>query len=374
MIDIESYINKYSEKLGFSVDEVRKDYEELLTEEKEIHTTLTEEEQKTRALQRLSVKYKRLLRSPAIGFEGIVMGLGDVVDTVARIRENAIKMFKENPQQAIANGLTDDEGNPLDTRETFSSGKPNPSYGKPLPEHNYLRNIFGVCNRIGESEPKFFTMTINGEVAKTKDIPLFTPVKFRANDKSEESSSTFTLTHSVFTKFEKSDINLPSIREIVSKFIGITNLADLQQYHTQHKDDYNRIVAIEGDVSMLFLEPTATGSRRMIIEDGSKLLEDLESPGITCWIPAEMDIDFSEGSKVIVVGRTTQGLKRDDNGQQTEELGDVMLNVYGIYCYPEFKINPPIKEITQENIPENVVEETPKVDTPQETKPEKDSW
>ena len=103
---------------------------------------------------------------------------------------------------------------------------------------------------------------------------------------------------------------------------------------------------------MLNLEPTAFGSRIMSIEDSEATLEDLDAKGVTCWLPTRVEVNFAEGSKVIVVGRTAQGKKKDDKGNATEELGDVTLNVYGLYALPEFKIELPdeIKPITEETL------------------------
>ena len=119
-----------------------------------------------------------------------------------------------------------------------------------------------------------------------------------------------------------------------------------------NKDNFNRVVVTIGDVSLLNLEPTSMGSRIMVLEDTENNLEDLDKKGITCWLPPRIKIDFAEGSRVMVVGRTAQSKKKDDAGEITEELGDVTINVYGIYALPEYKISLPdeILPITEENL------------------------
>ena len=113
---------------------------------------------------------------------------------------------------------------------------------------------------------------------------------------------------------------------------------ELNSYHGRVKDDYNRLVVVEADVSALNLEPNTFGSRMMFVEDGDATLEDLDTAGLTCWLPERIDINFAEGSKVLVAGRTAQGKKKDNKGNVTEELGDITLNVYGLYPIPEYKI------------------------------------
>ena len=50
-----------------------------------------------------------------------------------------------------------------------------------------------------------------------------------------------------------------------------------------------------------------------------------------CWIPSNIDIDFGVGSDVIIVGRTNQTQKKDEDGNYLEdEYNPVSVNVYGI--------------------------------------------
>ena len=66
-------------------------------------------------------------------------------------------------------------------------------------------------------------------------------------------------------------------------------------------------------------------------------------------------------SKVIVLGRTTQGKKLDENRQPTDEPGDIMINVFGLYALPEYKIEPNVKEITEENTETKEDDESEKI-------------
>lgn len=351
MVEVSEYIKRWSEKLGISEEDILKDFNGLVEDERKIHKDASEDEQKTRALQRLAMIFKKQLRSPAIGFEGMLIGASDLVDTVARVRREAKALYKENPQKAIVDGITDDDGVPLDTRQEWSTGNPNRNFGKPLPENNWLRTIFGIAMKSGNGgDPKPFIMNVGGEVARNEDIPIFKPVKFRAIDRSGDNNDTYTLNSSMFTKFEVDEtLSLPKPKDMLTKYCSnmMIDISNLEEYHLRVKDDYNRLAIVEGDVSTLILEPTSVGSRRIVLEDESKMLEDLESLGVICWIPPRINIDFGEQSKVIVLGRTTQGKKLGTDGKTTDEPGDMMLNVFGLYAIPEYKIEPNIKEITE---------------------------
>ena len=344
----QEYLIKFAEKLSLTVEEVELEFKAILDDEKNIHKELNEEQQEQRALQRLALLYKKQLRSPAVGFEGIIIGTSDCVDIVARKKREAIELFNADPQTAVLEGITSEDGVPLDMREAWADGRPNGQYGKPLPEHNYLRNLWGIAKKTkGEEQPKFFSMVLSGQKAQDETIPTFKPARFMAIDKGEK------LNPSTFTNFVVDEnMKLPKKGELIEKYFSISKISEMEPYHDANKEDFNRVVVVEGDVSMLNLEPTAFGSRIMVLEDGKASIEDLDSKGLTCWLPERISVDFAEGSRVLVVGRTAQGKRKDEQGNATEEPGDVTLNVFGLYAMPKYKIELPdeIHPVTEENL------------------------
>jgi len=379
-MDTKIYFETWAEKLSIPIENIQSEFDNLLKEEQTIHKTLNDEEQQKRALQRLVLMYKKQLRSPAIGFEGMVIGVGDLFDTAKKMREAGMDAFRINPHDAIQNRITDSEGNPLDTREVYGTGRQNTNFGKLLPEHSYIRNVVGIALRTNvEESPKVFAMSLNGDKAEHLEFPMFKPVRFRAINKSEENANQFTLNGSSITTFTiDENLKMPTPVDVLKKSCKemYVSLENIQEYHTANKDDFNRLSLIEGDVSMIGAEPTSVGNRLMVVEDINRPIDDLETAGLTCWVPQSVEIDFAEGSKVIVVGKTSQGKSRDN----PNELGDVMMNVLGVYAIPEFKIEP----LTDDNIEEAIVEaqeildvktEAEKTETkPEEVQTELTSW
>ena len=356
---------KFAEKLNVPLETIQTDFNNLVKEEGEIHPDQSDDDKNDRALRRLSLEYKKQLKSPAVGFEGMIIGVSDTFDMVRKARAEATVTFNEDPKGAILAGITDEAGTPLDTRPTWSTGRENPGFGKPLPEHSYISNIMGIGTKVNGS-PKIFKMAIKDDLAENSgSIPMFKPIKFRAIDKSEEGDTIYSLNVSSVTKFnEDSSISVPAPTEAIKKFCAdtIVDMSKLQEYHDANKDDFNRIVIIEGDVSALVMEPTATGSRRLIIEDANEEIVDLDSQGTTCWVPKNVNIDFAEQSRVYVIGRTAQG-KQYVDGKATEEDGDIMMNVFGVYAIPEYKIAPDteIQPLTVDNTaPDDGVQVDPK--------------
>jgi len=340
----ENYFKQWSDKLSIPVEEIEKEFQIVKGRISNEIPESSEDEKEVLALKRLAISYKKQLRSPAVGFNGIILGAEDTRDIVAKQRKDALDFFSENPQLAISQGVVNENGTPLDTRKEWSTGKLNIGFGKPLPEHLFMRKIFGVAYKTNE-EPKFFTMSINGDVCNTT-IPLMKPVRFMGIDKSQD-DIVYTLNSSSFTTFDIDEkTECPDIKELIEKYLDVAKISELEDYHKQNKEDYNRVVAVEATVSSLNLEPTAFGSRIMNIEDGDDIMN-LESKGITCWISKDINIDFAEGSKVYIIGKTSQGKLKDEIGNVTDEDGDITINVMSVY--PTVKIQRPdidlIKEI-----------------------------
>ena len=343
-MEIKEYLKKFAEQLSITIEECEKDYNNFLNEFDDVENP----DSQKRALHKLTLYYKRQLRSPAIGFEGIVIGVGDTIDTVARQKREAQELYRTDPQLAVTQGVTDEQGIPLDTRKEWSTGTPNPRFGKALPENNFMKNIWILAKKSGsEDDLKFYNMVLSGKLTEQEDIPIFKPVRFMAIDKEDR------INPSSFTKFQIDEtINCPEIKQLLDNYLKVLKIKELESYHLINKEDLGRLCCVEGDVSMLNLEPTAFGSRVMVLEDLEASLEDLEAKSLTCWTPERINLDFAEGSKVIVVGRTAQGYQKDDQGNKTEELGDISLNVFGVYAIPEHKIELPeeIKPITEDHL------------------------
>jgi len=339
----ENYFKQWSDKLSIPVEEIEKEFELVKGKISKEVPDASEDDKNTLALKRLAISYKKQLRSPAVGFKGIILGAEDARDIIAKQRKDALDFFNENPQLAISQGVVNESGIPLDTRKTWNSGKANMGYGKPLPASLFMRKIFGVASK-GTDEQKFFSMSMNGDVCN-REIPLMTPVRFMGIDKSQD-DKTYVLNSSSFTTFDNDDsIKLPEVKELIEKYLDVVKFSELQEYHNQNKDDYNRTIAIEGTVCSLNLEATSVGSRIMVIEDGDNIM-DLDSKGVTCWVPGSINIDFAEGSKVYVLGRTSQGKLKDEDGNITEEDGDITINVTGI-C-PTIKIQIPNADLIED--------------------------
>lgn len=334
----EEYFKQWSEKLSIPIEQIQKEFDKTYAEEEKENSEASVNEKISRALKKLYLQYKKQINSPAEGFEGIIVGAEEPMDVIAKKRREAVELFNQNPQYAVQQGITDEEGNPLDTIEVFSTGRVNPNYGKPLPEKSLMRKIYGICVKKSEGKPKPFQMTQNGTICE-KEVPLMKPISFMAIEKTTNDSGFTILNASSFTDFKEIEQleGNPDIKDLIKNFFSPIQVSELEEYHEKNLENYNRFVCVEGDVVMLSLEPTSIGSRIMQIENTEENL-DLDAKPVTCWVPQHVNIDFGEGSKVYIFGRTNQGFKKDEQGNVTSEKGDITIGVAGIYPIEKFKL------------------------------------
>jgi hypothetical protein len=123
----------------------------------------------------------------------------------------------------------------------------------------------------------------------------------------------------------------------------VVSLGQIDEYHLKNAEVWDRLVFVEGTVSTLFPEPNKYGSIFMSLDDESLLFvptEDGKTATVPAYIPTDRGIviDFSQDSRIWVIGKTSQGKKKDAAGNKTDEPGAVGINVYGIYCPDMFKV------------------------------------
>lgn len=326
---VEKKANAVENKLGLDKDEVYMDYlseKEYLTEKYEDRDESTLNHQ---AWVRIKTKWNRELNSDADMFEGFIVGAGTPFDAVKNRRKTAKKVFEENPEKAIEEGLTDEEGNPLDNRKKFRSGGKNPNYGDKLPEHNWLRQIIGVYTKVGsDQKPKKFWMTLRGDNATSLDLPIMEAVRFRGNEADAERDGV-QIINSIrdmrFNVFDSDDIKPEIAIDMFSDdFVNLEDVKDINE----NKLGYDELYATEGWVEYVPTRTPDDQNMRISISN-----DELGMEQYTVWLPDHLKkyVDFEVGSKVWVFGHIRTSMYNDEKTYQ--------VNAWGLYPYPEFRIN-----------------------------------
>ena len=234
---------------------------------------------------------------------------------------------------------------PLDNVKAFMSGDTNPRYGKPLPAEEWrVRGHF-----IGKSngEYQYWSLGLKNEAAKNFDVETGRWFHLRALF-NEERNAIYGVKGMTLESLRYNDALDPnddlyintdslSIEDLVGDCMGeyVADLLELEDYHDDIKDNRGvKLVVTDGIVSSMNLTPNEkTGNRVLWIEpiDANYGYEEGDLPDSTpCWIPESVDIEFGIGSDIIVVGRTNQTNKKDDDGNFTEEWNPVSINLFGV--------------------------------------------
>jgi len=367
---LEALFEALSKKLDIPVADLKAEFEEVRKEvaADPTYQNATPEQIEVMTRNKFGMRKQREMGSTAIPWEGVILGVGDLIDTVAAQKKATSASFIADPMKTIkgcmfANKivLSDEKGTPLypktDANDKFKRS------GKPLPEHSWLRTIYGVARPIDPKTkqvgpPKPFTMSINNEPAiDAKKIPMNKTVKFKGINKTNEEDNKigfYRINHSSFTKFDEATIaDMPSIETFYQSIPShYKPLVELDEYQTEHEDDRGRWIITEGNVVNMNLEPNAkTSNMMMTIWDEPMMFAGEDKRPITCWIPTDrnVEIDFGVDSRVYVLGRTARGKARDPiTGLTLEGVpGDVMINIYGVFAPLMFKVAPPVKPVTE---------------------------
>ena len=321
--------NSIEKKIGIPAKEIKEEFEAIVSEFKKI-LDLDEDLIKKRAYIKLKSNWQSELDSDAPVFEGMIVAALKPYDFSSYPRFVARQEWEKDKDSAIENGFANADGELLDYRKKFNSGKPNPNYGKKLPENNWSRNIYGVCLSPDIGEPEFFHMQLTGNSAVELDIPVFTPVRFRAKPAETQPGNMLRLwpwAHQSFEEIKNASFTIEDVLKhemVKSKNINISRLEEW----AKSNNSYDDFVITEGDVIYLDEDPhPRTGNLRMVLYDDT--MED--RGGYTCWIPEDFveKVDFGTASRLIVSGTTSEN---EFNGEV-----DYNVNIAGLYAIPELK-------------------------------------
>ncbi len=387
----EVLFKKLSEDTGETAELVAQDFqkicEEVKSDSRYINISQADVEQIAR--NKLIVRKRREMNSPAITWEGEVLLKMDLIDGVKRAKAMSEVAYKKDPVSTqnekgwMYEGKlvrTDSNGVPLYPK-TDANDKWHRS-GQPLPEHSWMRTIVGVAAPVDKKthkagEAKIFTMTLNDTKALpdfVKAIPTNVPIRLKGTDKTTDESrkaGEYNIGASAYTTFELApDLKLPPTEVIIGSVLAnkVVVLGQLEEWHLGNSDKWGTWFVTEGTVSMLAMEPNKNNSLFMSLDDESLLFvptEDGKTATVASYIPTDRGIviDFSQDSRIFVFGRSSQGKKKDAQGNKTDELGAVGINVYGIYCPEMFKVVQPNKPIPKGAL-DAVVEPEPSTEEP----------
>jgi len=326
------YLETISKKTGKKISELK----EILKRAKEQAERLGQKDNE-RVIKGLFNKYLRRTiwsemsgrtrREPVI-FKGFILGCGPLRDTLEFLRIKAIKAYNEDPEQAKLLGLVDEQGNPLDPRETIKDRRgnviENPNFHKPLIGHNYVRDVYGIAMKEGDDKPKLFKATLWRGFATKFTYKPFVPIEFKALVNSESPYYNLTFSRAKDSKIREIEEKIDIMEWIKTSLKDRTyELEELERVVDDYKNAIDKEILIEGTVDFIDSEVNPkTGTRTVLITDADKGFLDV----IRVSVPKDFPLAFREYSRVLVFGVPRKWRRSEED--------DYRIYMNGISIYP----------------------------------------
>jgi len=344
----EALLKAYSQTTGKSVAELRKILEQAKEEAKALGITndnvIKGKFRRKIASLLISERTGRPPRKEPVTFKGFLLGADTVRDIKEQMRRKALKIYDAEGENAILEGYVDENGTPLDWRPTIKNRYgievDNPNYHKPIVGHQYVRDIFGIVQKEGDTEPKLFVMTLWGGFATSFTYRPFVPVEFRATIKSD--NPYYILNMPRLEKGQKlfktisMDIDCQDWirRALKDRTYSLRDLSSAVKATRKAKDPW---ILVEGLVDSIDTEINPkTGNRTVMLSDPDIGMTEI----VRVFIPKDFPLGFREFTRVLVFGKP-KAWKRED---ETEERYSI--NGISIYPIPGQTVEIPIEEQT----------------------------
>lgn len=333
---LEEQIVEWADMLDIEVGIVEGRYATLLEEKTKAHPDIPPKALENHVKGILKKDLKRdfgSLISKAPPVRGFLVGASELTDFIDLMRKKAERYARsEKPEEvswAKAEGLINNDGEPLDTRENLFGTQPNPTWGLPLTDnmHSYRRVLLGVGTRKGNDYPEFMTIDYQREMAVDLEYALYQPYSWRANIYKEGVILRQRASEAA-TRLRPIDVEYNYL-EMIEEACEIRELADIDGWHHQNESDWDRVVCARGIAAVISDQPhPVTGSTMIVMDDDSLGFEDM---GHRVYVPDYHAIEFGEDTELIFWAMTNvQELRSTE-----EEI--VVSNIYGMYPIEETK-------------------------------------
>lgn len=238
---------------------------------------------------------------------------------------------------------------PVDPVKSWASGDVNKNYGKPLPKEEFkLRAHFIGMKEDGDMQ--LWSLQLKNDQAKNFNVETFrwTTIYGLFN---EERNAIYGIRNKTLSSMNYLDVldeedprwidvSGESMEDILVEHTAeyLADMIELDSYHDLISQQQGlRLVVTDGIVTSMNLTPNERSGNRVIwVEpvDANYGFDEDDIPESTpIWVPSHVDINFGVGSDVIIVGRTNQTQKKDEDGMPVDgEYNPVTINLYGVYA------------------------------------------
>jgi len=278
-------------------------------------------------------------KSPAVAFEGVVIGAGETRDMMEGIWTKAIEDYQKDQAGTVARkevAIIDGAVTPLETRQTWPSGDANKNFGKPKAKHAYVKDLIMAVRKPGETAFTAGKMRLRGDQCSV-NVPFGKICEFKALG--ELVNNEFALKSSVTTNFNlKGETTPEQFMEILDTAFPThtKELGECLAYHqslTGSPGFYDRFVITEGTVAFIKFPDTDDKNIMIVLNDDS-----LNDPidGITIWLPNKFRelVNFGRSSVITVVAQTRETTQWDREARANTDIPTVSLNGFSVFGRP----------------------------------------
>lgn len=327
-------LTSWSEKSGKTIEELKTRFQEIYAKT----PGKTESVRYKNSLNALKRTFESSMNSNAITYKVLILGVAAPFDAVKKRRKELKERYDRSPAEMMASGEAIREGGEpifIETKKTLPSGKENPFFGKPIPEHSWVTNCVAVAMKPTEDKKWIpANIILRGEEFIQKKIPVFNEIEVRLNGNFSVEQGRYNLTSS------KGATNFDALGKVISEeeLTNIVNTVygakfvlagDLETNLEKTKGDQNRFVVTEGILNGCYKNDT--GLSNIVLGDESLDLGETVKGFVDSSI-SHMLNNLESGDEVVVIGKTSYS-KGYENGHKTDE--DVLsMNVYSVFAKP----------------------------------------
>ena len=281
--------------------------------------------------------------SQGVKVRGFLMGKQKETDWAEWNRKQTIaKIGSMSDEAAIQAGFKNAEGKFL-----YTTGGQY-SLGKPIPDHDYTSEGYGVIavEKDGELDVRFATFVLKG-AASHSNYPLFTECDMTVKINEDKDPNEYKVGMIAEpTNFEPNYVNFHEYAEhIVNAYEDrILTLGDIEGYAQvaaqDKKQKYNNWAIVEGTVIKFGV--SQKGMVGVSIDDASLAL-DGNTASYTIWFPPETEFDFSDDA-IGVTFLVTSMVSSEDNSVVLFGLGYWVDDIFRINKPSGDGINPDVQQ------------------------------
>jgi len=281
-----------------------------------------------RTVRKMVSYYTLQEKTLGVETEAIFIGFKDNDFGTTNLYSRAIEMFRTNPEQAVADGLTNSNGQPL-YNSRYDKGK--------IIELDdlFIRNYYGFI----KTANGVVKGSLNGKVKFFKDNnlkpELFKSVKFKANKsdvKSTEKYLHFNL--GIASTVETvGKLTAVEVNELLTKHYSdeIIKITELKQYVKNNIGNFDKFCIVKGDVFKI-IESTGTKLEKRtnaeIQKQGVLGINDVDGNALTCYVNPDLDMNFSEITQdLIIIG--SPSINKEE---------EVNFTIHGFFCDEKYLV------------------------------------